>query len=65
MFWARIGGLVVCLQAVLGVLVILHQKPKTLATFHVVLGAALLSALTAVLVHVSRAGAPLQGEGRP
>ena len=64
-FWARVGGLVVCLQAVLGVLVILHQKPKTLATFHVVLGAALLSALTAVLVHVSRAGAPLQGEGRP
>ena len=53
------------MQAVLGVLVILHQKPKTLATFHVVLGAALLSALTAVLVHVSRAGAPLQGEGRP
>ncbi len=63
-FWARIGGLVVCLQAVLGVLVILHQKPKTLATFHVVLGAALLSALTAVLVHVSRAGPPFQEEGR-
>ena len=62
-FWARIGGLVVCLQAVLGVLVILHQKPKTLATFHVVLGAALLSALTAVLVHVSRVEAPLHEEG--
>ncbi len=53
LFWARVGGIVVCLQAVLGVLVILHQKPKTLATFHVVLGAALLSSLTAVLVHVS------------
>jgi cytochrome c oxidase assembly protein subunit 15 len=54
-FWARAGSLVVCLQAVLGVLVILHQKPKTLATLHVVLGAALLSALTAALVHtVSR-----------
>jgi heme a synthase len=56
-FWAKLGGLVVCLQAVLGVLVILHQKPKTLATLHVVLGAALLSALTAVLVHVARSGA--------
>ncbi len=50
-FWARMGSLLVCLQAVLGVLVILHQKPKTLATLHVVLGAALLSALTAALVH--------------
>jgi cytochrome c oxidase assembly protein subunit 15 len=53
LFWARLSGGVVCMQAVLGVLVILHQKPKTLATFHVVLGAALLSALTAALVHVS------------
>jgi cytochrome c oxidase assembly protein subunit 15 len=61
-FWAWIGGVVVCLQAVLGVLVVLHQKPKTLATFHVVLGAALLSALTAVLVHVSRSGAQLEKE---
>lgn len=56
-WWARLAGVVVCLQAVLGVLVILHQKPKTLATFHVVLGAALLSALTAALVHVSRSSA--------
>ena len=60
--WARLGGVVVCLQAVLGVLVVLHQKPKTLATFHVVLGAALLSALTALLVHVSRSGGQLDKE---
>lgn len=53
LWWGRLAGVVVCLQAVLGVLVILHQKPKTLATLHVVLGAALLSALTAALVHVS------------
>jgi len=64
-FWAKIGGLAVCLQAVLGVLVILHQKPKTLATFHVVLGAALLSALAATLVHVSRFETHLSGEARP
>ncbi len=62
-FWARIGGAAVCLQALLGVLVILHQKPKTLATFHVVLGAALLSALTATLVHVSGFERPLNEGG--
>jgi cytochrome c oxidase assembly protein subunit 15 len=62
-FWARLGGVVVCLQALLGVLVILHQKPKTLATFHVVLGAALLSALTATLVHVSGFERPLREGG--
>ncbi len=61
--WARVGGAVVCLQALLGVLVILHQKPKTLATFHVVLGAALLSALTATLVHVSGFARPLNEGG--
>jgi cytochrome c oxidase assembly protein subunit 15 len=44
-------GIVVVLQAVLGVLVVLHQKPKTLATFHVVLGAALLASLAAAFVH--------------
>lgn len=45
------GGLVF-LQASLGVLVVLHQKPKTLATMHVVLGAALLASLAALLVHL-------------
>jgi cytochrome c oxidase assembly protein subunit 15 len=62
-FWARLGGVVVCLQALLGVLVVLHQKPKTLASVHVVLGAALLSALTATLVHVSGFKRPLEEGG--
>ncbi len=62
-FWARVAGILVCFQALLGVLVILHQKPKTLATFHVVLGAALLSALTATLVHVYRVDRPLEEGG--
>ena len=63
-FWARLSGVLVCMQAVLGVLVILHQKPKTLATLHVLLGAALLSSLSAALVHVSGFAKPLQEEGR-
>ena len=45
------SGVLVLLQACLGVLVVLHQKPKTLASLHVVLGAALLASLTALLVH--------------
>ena len=45
------SGLIVVLQVVLGILVVLHQKPKTLASLHVVLGAALLASLAAVLVH--------------
>jgi cytochrome c oxidase assembly protein subunit 15 len=46
------SGLIVLVQACLGVLVVLHQKPKTLATIHVVLGAALLASLAALLVHL-------------
>jgi len=47
----RCSFIVIC-QAVLGVFVVLHQKPKTLATLHVVLGAALLASLSALLVHL-------------
>ena len=55
------GGLVV-LQASLGILVVLHQKPKTLATMHVVLGAGLLASLAALLVHLyDRASLPKAG----
>ena len=58
------SGVIVVLQAALGILVVLHQKPKTLATFHVVLGAALLASLVALFVRIhavgERAGA---GEG--
>lgn len=50
-FGALKSGVLVLLQACLGVLVVLHQKPKTLATLHVVLGAALLASLTALLVN--------------
>ena len=50
-FWAFTSGVLVLLQACLGVLVVLHQKPKTLATLHVVLGAGLLASLTALLVN--------------
>lgn len=50
------SGVLVVLQASLGVLVVLHQKPKTLATFHVVLGAALLASLVALFVRIRAAG---------
>jgi heme A synthase len=40
-------------QIVLGILVILHQKPRTLATLHVVLGAALLASVTAMAVRLT------------
>ncbi len=43
-------GLLVVIQAALGILVVLHQKPKTLATVHVVLGATLLASVAALLV---------------
>jgi cytochrome c oxidase assembly protein subunit 15 len=49
---AVVTGSLVVLQASLGVLVVLHQKPKTLATMHVVLGAGLLASLAALLVHL-------------
>lgn len=55
------GGLVV-LQAVLGVLVVLHQKPKTLASLHVVVGAALLASLAALWVHLARLQFPASRE---
>jgi len=42
---------VVC-QAALGIFVVIHQKPKTLATLHVVLGAGLLASLSSLLVHL-------------
>jgi len=58
------GGLVV-LQAILGVLVVLHQKPKTLASLHVVLGAALLASLAALWVHLASLYFPAgRGEAR-
>ena len=58
------GGLVV-LQAILGVLVVLHQKPKTLASLHVVLGAALLASLAALWVHLASLYFPTgRGEAR-
>ncbi len=47
----RCSFIVLC-QAVLGILVVLHQKPKTMATLHVVLGAALLASISALLVHL-------------
>ena len=47
----RCSFIVIC-QALLGVFVVLHQKPKTLATLHVVLGAALLASLSALIVHL-------------
>jgi cytochrome c oxidase assembly protein subunit 15 len=50
------SGVIVVLQATLGILVVLHQKPKTLATFHVVLGAALLASLVALFVRILAAG---------
>jgi cytochrome c oxidase assembly protein subunit 15 len=46
------SGLLVLAQIGLGILVILHQKPRTLATLHVVLGAALLASVTAMAVHL-------------
>lgn len=46
------SGLLVLAQIGLGILVILHQKPRTLATLHVVLGAALLASVTAMAVRL-------------
>jgi cytochrome c oxidase assembly protein subunit 15 len=47
----RSSVIVIC-QALLGIFVVLHHKPKTLATLHVVLGAGLLSSLSALWVHL-------------
>ena len=47
----RSSFFVIC-QAALGIFVVLHQKPKTLATLHVVLGAGLLASLSSLLVHL-------------
>ena len=47
------SGALVLAQIVLGILVILHQKPRTLATLHVVLGAALLASVTAMAVRLT------------
>ncbi len=46
------SALLVLAQIGLGILVILHQKPRTLATLHVVLGAALLASVTAMAVRL-------------
>ena len=46
------SGVLVLAQIALGILVILHQKPRTLATLHVVLGAALLASVTAMAVRL-------------
>lgn len=47
------SGVLVLAQIALGVLVIIHQKPRTLATLHVVLGAALLASVTAMAVRLA------------
>ena len=47
------SGALVLAQIALGILVIIHQKPRTLATLHVVLGAALLASVTAMAVRLS------------
>ena len=60
---AKFCGALVLLQASLGVLVILHQKPKTLATLHVVLGAALLAGLATLLVRLTQRPTPLAKDG--
>ncbi len=59
---AVLALVIVFSQAVLGVLVVLHQKPKTLATFHVVLGASLLACLSSLLVHALSAQPDLHSE---
>jgi cytochrome c oxidase assembly protein subunit 15 len=51
-FWAGASVACVLVQVLLGVLVVLHQRPKTLATLHVLVGAVLISCLTATLVHL-------------
>jgi cytochrome c oxidase assembly protein subunit 15 len=48
--WAIGCSVIVLLQVVLGILVVLHQKPRSLATVHVVLGAALLASLVVLRV---------------
>ncbi len=47
------SGALVLAQIALGILVIIHQKPRTLATLHVVLGAALLASVTAMAVRLA------------
>jgi cytochrome c oxidase assembly protein subunit 15 len=47
---ALTAGLTLVGQITLGILVVLNQKPPTLTTFHVFLGAALLACLTALAV---------------
>jgi hypothetical protein len=51
------------MQASLGVLVVLHQKPKTLATMHVVLGAGLLACLAVLLVHLHHGASSTKAGG--
>lgn len=48
-----IAGLGLAVQVSLGVLVIWNQKPPTLTTFHVLVGAIILAALTAMAVQIS------------
>jgi heme A synthase len=48
--WALGCAVIVLLQVALGILVVLHQKPRSLATVHVVLGAALLASLVVLRV---------------
>ncbi len=59
------SAIIVLLQVGLGILVVLHQKPKTLASLHVVLGAALLASLAAVLVHTLSGTSGSRGEVSP
>ena len=47
---ARRSIVLVLVQVILGILVIWHLKPPTLATLHVVVGAAVMASLAAVLV---------------
>lgn len=51
--FAGCTGAIVLMQVVLGILVVLNQKPPTLTTVHVVIGALLLATLTALAITVS------------
>jgi cytochrome c oxidase assembly protein subunit 15 len=49
---SAVAGAIVVMQVVLGILVVQNQKPPTLTTVHVVMGALLLATLTALAVSV-------------
>jgi fluoride ion exporter CrcB/FEX len=45
-------------QVILGILVVQNQKPPTLTTLHVVMGAGLLASLTALAAFAAQSEAP-------